>query len=379
MICPPPNQPSITFTLGTTAELIKVAPVMLEMRRREVVFDVIGTGQHHLPETELFPILGLRERFIQLVDPPDGSGALTFARWCVKAQRAASREFRARATVHPRHRSIVVVHGDTVSTIIGANSAKRAGFRVAHIEAGLRSGNFLKPFPEELDRALTARFADFHFCPYSSAVENLRHAKGQKINTFANTNLDALRWALAQTNANASKIVDNTPFFILIFHRQENLMNLELARLVFDLAIKNSTRMKCVLVAHPNTLATLKKLGLLDKIEANQNVVLMERQPYLSFISLLSKASMIWTDGGGNQQECSYVGIPTLILRDRTESEEGLKRNVVVGGVSEHVISEFFNDYDRYKFPLNMPDLFPSKTIVDTLCGAIRKRGEGSL
>lgn len=372
------DQPNITFTLGTTAELIKVAPVMREMQLRNIIFDVVGTGQHHLPATELFPLLGLNDRFSQLVAPPDGSGSLTFARWCVKAQRAASREFRSRAAANPRSRSIVVVHGDTVSTIIGANSAKRAGFRVAHIEAGLRSGNFLKPFPEELDRALTARFADFHFCPYSSAVDNLRRAKGQKINTFANTNLDALRWALAQTSSPASKIVDDVPFFILIFHRQENLMNMELARLVFALAIKSAKRMKCVLVAHPNTLATLKKLGLLDEIEANHNVVLMERQPYLSFISLLSKASMIWTDGGGNQQECSYIGIPTLILRDRTESEEGLKRNVVVGGVSEHVISEFFNDYERYRFPLSMPDLFPAKTIVDTLCAAIEERSEGT-
>lgn len=366
--------PKIIFSLGTVAELIKVAPVMLELDARKISFSVVGTGQHHLPASELFDVLKLSNRFEQLSTPPNSKGSVAFGRWCLATLKLAQTYFAARIDRSSAARTVVVVHGDTVSTIIGAYSAKKAGCMVAHIEAGLRSGNYLKPFPEELDRVLTSKFADFHFCPYASAVENLKAAHGEKIDTLANTNLDALRWAMT-VPASPKFLSLESPYFIFILHRQENLMNDALIRRVINSALSTARTLHCVFVAHPNTLNALDRLGLSDLVRNSAHITLIERQAYLDFIALLRNATMIWTDGGGNQQECAYLGLPTLILRDRTESEEGIGRNVVIAGNDEGAIDAFSISYTTYRKPMALPDVYPSKIIADRLQEFTREQG----
>jgi UDP-N-acetylglucosamine 2-epimerase (non-hydrolysing) len=368
------NPAKIVFSLGTVAELIKVAPVMIELDTRSIAFSVVGTGQHHLPESELFNVLRLSNRFSSLGSPPDSKGSLAFGLWCLKTLKTCRKYFRDFIDPDVRVRPIVVVHGDTVSTIIGAYSAKKAGFTVAHIEAGLRSGNYFKPFPEELDRVLTSKFSDIHFCPYESAVKNLKSARGTKVNTFANSNLDALRWAISLPPSRKFQNL-SSPYFILILHRQENLMNDELVRRIIRSALTAAKQMRCLFVAHPNTLEALTRLGLRESVARCSNLTLIERQAYLDFIFLLRGASMIWTDGGGNQQECAYLGLPTLILRDRTESEEGVGSNVVIAGNGEQVIDQFFTSHESYRGPERFPEVYPSKIISDTLQEFVEDRG----
>lgn len=359
--------PRIFFFIGTTAELIKVMPVMRELAARGMPFDVIASGQNDLSKSELFEQAGLPRPVLALNRTLKRKTAFGLAIWFVftffRGLARLPRLFRGL----DRASTVLIVHGDTVSTLMGAVLGRILGVRVAHIEAGLRSKNFLQPFPEELDRYLTAFFAHIHFCPYASAVCNLERRGGEKIDTGFNTNIDSLAFARSLAPTGGHEDVPRPPYFIFILHRQENVLNNALVRDLLDVLTALTARMRCLFVTHELTMTRLRDLGLLERVAGNPNIVLTGRRPYVEFIRVLDRCEFIMTDGGGNQQECYYLGKPCLILRRLTESEEGLGRNVLVSGNDRATIEQFAAGYERYRHPEVAPPRRPSEIIVDTL------------
>lgn len=358
---------SYYFFIGTIAEFIKVVPVMQELTKRGIPFKVISSGQNALTGNELLPEVGLHNVDVVLNERPIQKSPLGLAAWFFETLFKGLIRLRSELRA-ARGNSVLVVHGDTVSTVMGAFIGKWFGLKVAHVEAGLRSFNFLQPFPEEIDRYLTSYLADIHFCPYQEAVDNLRRRKGEKISTHFNTNIDSLAYAVTK-NAPSPLLdsINGEKFFIFIMHRQENLLNKALVEQVLRAVMGQSQNMKCVFVMHDLTRSTLEMLGLLRSVETDPNIISVPRLPYFEFVRLLSKSEFIVTDGGGNQQETYYLGKPCLILRNVTEGREGLNQNVVISRNDVDVIHNFMSNYRRWQKPPVEPEVRPSHIIAETL------------
>jgi UDP-N-acetylglucosamine 2-epimerase (non-hydrolysing) len=361
------------FFIGTVAELIKVMPVMRACERSGLPFAIIASGQNDIRSSELLAYCGKGGVDVILHEGPIRKSATGLLAWFAKTLVRSVGRLRPVLGAHRRGEAIVVVHGDTVSTVMGAMLAKLHGARVAHVEAGLRSFDYRHPFPEEIDRVVTSRMADIHFCPNAWAVGNLATRRGIKVDTRHNTLLDAL--ALAQDEVPRSALAGELrgrAYFVFVMHRQENLMNGELVRTLLGKVIAQSRRHHCVFVLHHLTEVALCDMGLLEGVRAEPGITTVPRLPYMEFMEVLARSEYVVTDGGSNQEECFYLGKPCLILRKVTERTEGLGQNVVLSGLDFARIDAFLADPARHARPAVRPDQSPSELIAQALRDALR-------
>jgi UDP-N-acetylglucosamine 2-epimerase (non-hydrolysing) len=273
------------------------------------------------------------------------------------------------AVFHGDHNGIVLVHGDTFSTAIGALIGKLAGLKVGHVESGLRSFNLLQPFPEELTRLVTFRLTDYYFCPGGWAVSNLSKYRGEKIDTEYNTLLDSLAAAVAMLPDLPGDHVPKKPYGIVTLHRFENFRDHASALRCVELVERVAKRHFLLFILHKPTERNLRLHGLYDRLAENPNIELRPRYDYFHFVKLLWDAKLVLSDGGSNQEECFYLGKPTLLVRNVTERREGLDRNVVVSKFDPAVVDAFLDDLARYSFPPLVVQLSPSRRIVEA-CAA---------
>jgi len=246
--------------------------------------------------------------------------------------------------------------------------AKFFGMKVAHIEAGLRSFNFLHPFPEEIDRVLVSHMADVHFCPNEWAMKNIQNRGGVKVNTENNTLIDSLAIALDQKiDSELIKSIKNNKYFIFILHRQENLMNRELVQNLIEKLSEITKETHCVFVLHEPTRKVLNDMNLLNGLKQNKRITLLSRLSYVEFMHVLSNSEYIITDGGSNQEESYFMGKPCLILRKKTERIEGLGHNVLLSNLDSDTISKFIVKYKSYLKPKVQSNISPSSVICNAL------------
>lgn len=364
----PPNEAEmIHFVVGTRAQLFKLAPVMLECEERDLDWRWVYTAQHR----------DTIERTAELfrLPPPDhvvvgwkteaksmGRMGLWFARMLTSLLR--SREILGGST-GARH--VVLTHGDTFTTWFGALFGRLTRTRVMHVESGLRSFNLRRPFPEELNRLVTFRLAHYYACPGEWAVANLKDRRGVKLDTGSNTQVDTLRFGLSQLE-DVDFDVPATPYVVVSLHRYENIFDRDrLVRIVEELEGIAAAGFTLLFVQHPATKLQLEKLGLRGRLESNQRISLLPRLEYLPFLKAIRSAQFVVTDGGGNQEELSYLGKPTLILRDETERHEGLGQNAVLAGLDHQRIESFVREHASYARPEALPQGSPSAVIVDFL------------
>src|SRR5258708_329795 len=171
------NQKCFYFFIGTEAELIKVMPVIKEFQAQKILFRIIASGQNNIQKSRLLQILKIRTLDMILSDDKIHQSSLGLFFWFIKTFVIGC--FKMRRTSH-NSKNVMIVHGVTVSTVMGTLIGKLFGFQVAHLEAGLRSFNFLHPFPEEIDRVIVSQFADIHFCPNQWSLNNLSNKSGTK-------------------------------------------------------------------------------------------------------------------------------------------------------------------------------------------------------
>jgi UDP-N-acetylglucosamine 2-epimerase (non-hydrolysing) len=357
---------AIYIFIGTTAELIKLFPVLIELKKREVNFEIIASGQNNIVDSELLSGFEIPKPSIVLSNSQHKQSTVGLLVWFFSTLFYGWRVLKK--AMCRGGGSVMVVHGDTVSTVMGAILGRVLGMKVAHVEAGLRSYDYFNPFPEEIDRVITSSLANFHYAPNSWSANNLKNKTGDIVNTDENTLLDSLR--IAQNTAGMPSVLDDLSgktYFVFVLHRQENLFDTDFVTFMIRRCVQQAKEQHCVLVLHELTKIKLEEMGLLSALRKNPNFSLVPRLPYLDFMKVLGTCEYLVTDGGSNQEESYYLGKPCLILRTHTERIEGLNENVLLSEKNESVINSFFEDIDFYKKDPKIYDCHPSAIIAEHL------------
>jgi UDP-N-acetylglucosamine 2-epimerase (non-hydrolysing) len=234
---------------------------------------------------------------------------------------------------------------------------------VAHIESGLRSFDLRHPFPEELNRRLTSRIAEYLYAPGRWAAGNLH--RGTVVDTGSNTVRDALSLALAQAEPPID--LPGEPFGIASLHRFELLNDRALLQSTLQ-TLRDSAR-RMLFVDHPVTVAAVERYGLERLLR--DNVTPMPRLDFFSFVAVMRRSSFLVTDSGGSQEETYYLDIPCLVHRKRTERREGLGENVVLSQYDPDVLRAFLDEPDVHHRRAELPPESPS----DVILGDLEARG----
>lgn len=356
----------ITVLLGTRAQLIKMAPLLLELEGRGWQPRLIMTGQHKETMDKLLVDFNIRTKPLHLYAGPEVTSIGRVIPWFL---RCLWRLVKDAGALFPSTggKGIVLVHGDTFSTLLGALAGKLAGQRVGHVESGLRSFRMFHPFPEELTRLAVFRLTDIAFCPDDWAASNLNAYPVRVVNTAGNTLLDALRIALAVQRSLPGEIPSGA-FGVVSLHRFENIFRQDRLHHILSLIEEAAARYPLVFVLHPATRRNLEKFGFLERLERHPGVYLWPRMSYFEFVTLINKAFFVITDGGSNQEELSYLGKPTLLMRQATERKEGLGHNVVLSGHERATVLEFLDGLRwQQDFTTSLSPSLPSAIIADAL------------
>ncbi len=315
------------FVIGTRAELIKMAPVMWEFQNRNVPFFFLHTGQHDI--SDLVKLFKVKAPDLSLSKPKAkrgqfGTSILKAIYWNLKQLLAL------RAAIIEQKPKFVLCHGDTMTTTIAALATKSIFFppKLVHVEAGLRSGNILEPWPEELSRIVTDFLSDICFAPTEKAAKNLGALgfTGKKIFVTGNTNIDVLKLGLKLASTSKFKLPAK-PYIFAQMHRQENISNKK--RLEEFLKFITGLNKPVVFVYLENTRRQVEKFNLSHYIKA-KNLVVSDNLSYNDFMKVFSNASMVVTDSGGETEEATFLGIPTIVFRRFSEREEAEEVGVAV-------------------------------------------------
>lgn len=216
----------------------------------------------------------------------------------------------------------IVVVGDVNSTAACALVGTKLWIPVVHLEAGLRSGD--RRMPEEINRLVTDAIADVLWTPSEDADDNLLRegVAAEKIDRIGNIMIDSfemLRETIESSNARESLGMNAGDYALVTLHRPSNVDSAEALTPIVDGLARESADLPVVFVAHPRTLKGLDAFGLREKLEGASGVHLLDPQPYVAFMNLVTGARVMITDSGGLQEETTYLGIPCLTLRENTE------------------------------------------------------------
>lgn len=353
--------------LGTKAQYIKTAPLLRLLDTRGVPYRLIDSGQHASLSVGLRRELGVRDPDHVLAEGQDITRIPQAILWAAKLAFKLVAARRLRTEVFGGQGGVCVVHGDTPSTLLSALMAKRAGLKVAHLEAGLRSGHLLHPFPEELIRVVVMRVADVLFAPDRDALQNLRRmrVRGEVIPLPGNTVVEALHHELGLAAAG-----DAPGPVVVTLHRVENLNRRERVEQLVGLVERIAQDRPVRFVQHGPTIDTLRKRGLDARLRA-AGVELAGLATHGEFVAMLRAAPFVISDGGSIQEECALLGTPTLVWRGATERPDGVGANVVIGDYDPRVIEAFVADPDVYRRPPADTAATPSQVVLDHLISAV--------
>lgn len=321
---------------GTRPEAIKMAPVIQELRRHpEIETKVCVTAQHREMLDQVMGLFHLKADY-DLNIMAQGQTLYDIT----------GRVLRGLQDVFAKERpDCVLVHGDTTTTFTAALAAFYAQIPVGHVEAGLRTGNLLSPFPEEANRQLTGVLARYHFAPTETARANLlrENKKGENIYVVGNTVIDALLATVKKDytfeDKEIEQIEEHKRVILVTTHRRENLgapmhhVYRALRRLVDDIPDT-----EIVFPVHRNPLV---REAVAEELEGHDRIHLVEPMEYEPFTNLMARSAIVLTDSGGIQEEAPSLGKPVLVLRDTTERPEAVEAGTVaLVGTDEEAIYE---------------------------------------
>ncbi len=360
------------FFVGTAAELVKMAPVLRETKRRGLPLHVIASGQNALQGSELWALADVAGADTTLFTEAIPPRAVYLAAFLARTAATGLVDLRRLVARHGGPSRVTgIVHGDTVSTLLGAMLFRALGVPVHHVEAGLRSFALREPFPEEICRVAVSRIASVAYCPNEWAAGHLRRPGLRKVVTGGNTLYDALGLALAAEEPEPPVLSRELAgrFFVLVVHRQENLVGARFLRGVLEKVRARLAKgdVRCCFVMHALTKAALEREGLYEELARDPRFLLLPRQPYVGFTRILARAEALVTDGGSNQEESFYLGLPCLLMRRVTERIEGLGENVLLAPEPLARIAEFLGDPKRWARPRVTLPASPSALIAADL------------
>jgi UDP-N-acetylglucosamine 2-epimerase (non-hydrolysing) len=322
----------IHFAIGTKAQFIKMAPLMHLLQTQGRPYHLLDLSQHGGLTGRILSDFALNPTITRLRD--DKRSVETYAQAAVWLGRGFRHLLSRRDTVRRRlflgEDGVALLHGDTLSTLMGLHLARAAGLRTALVEAGLTSERLLDPFPEEAIRRYVGARVDYLFAPDDTAATWLaqRRFRGAVVNTDYNTGRDALDLMLKRQRAT----VDSTQRYgVVTLHRLETLSSkTRLHRAVVHILALADALGDFRFYLHPPTENALRKAGLYDQVRQSPRIKLFGLSPYPEFVAALNGARFILTDGGSIQEEASYLNKPCLILRNRTERQDGLNQNAII-------------------------------------------------
>src|SRR6266849_3276168 len=369
----------VLFIFGTRPEAIKLCPVLLHMRSRPAEFEarVCVTGQHRGMLDQVLAAFDVRpDCDLDLMLP----GQTLF--------QSTSRILAAlEGVMKAEQPDMVLVQGDTTSTLCGALAAFYSRIPVGHVEAGLRTGDMAQPFPEEMNRVLTGRLADLHFAATKGAAANLI-AEGvdpARITVTGNSGIDAVMYV--RDGLESGKLVgDGLPeldaskkLIVVTAHRRESFGD-GFERICAALArVARRPDVEIVYPVHrnPNVQEPVNR-----RLARLPNVLLIEPLEYVPFVDLMRKAYLLITDSGGIQEEGPSLGKPVLVMRDKTERPEAVEAGTVklVGADEEAIVASATELLENRKMYERMSrvhnpygDGCASVRIADAICSFYRE------
>ncbi len=329
----------VLYIFGTRPEAIKLCPIVLHMRGRQAEFDVkvCATAQHRQMLDQVLAVFGVQPDYDLDVMRPNQSLAQSTSR-ILAALDPVLKESRP---------DVILVQGDTTTTLCGALAGFYHKIRVGHVEAGLRTRDIWRPFPEEMNRLLTTRLAALHFAPTDISGRNLRddHVPEERVVVTGNPGIDALLYVRDQIERGALRGRDwpmlnpAKKLIAVTAHRRESFgpgferICSALARL----AARPDVQIVYPVHLNPNVQAPVQRA-----LSGLANVFLIEPLDYVPFVDLMRRAYFLVTDSGGVQEEGPSLGKPVLVLRDTTERPEAVEAGTVklVGTDEEKIVAE---------------------------------------
>lgn len=343
----------ILLIFGTRPEAIKMAPLVKEFLKFHEKFDtkVCVTAQHREMLDQVLNFFEIIPDFdLNLMRPNQNLYTLTSD--ILLGLKPVMESFKP---------DFVFVHGDTTTTMSASIASFYAGAKVCHIEAGLRTFDKLSPFPEEMNRQITGRLADFHFAPTQTSKKNLlkENISESKIIVTGNSVIDALLQSVNKVNEledseidQLKRIVNPSKKIILVTgHRRENHGDgfIRICEALKHIS-KNNKNTQIIYPVHlnPNVKNIVHEL-----LEGVDNILLISPLAYPAFVWLMNKSYLILTDSGGVQEEAPSLGKPVLVMRETTERPEAVKAGTVilVGTKINKIVSEcemLLNDDEHY-------------------------------
>ena len=317
---------TILSIVGTRPEAIKMAPVLNELRRyRDLLRSVVCvTGQHRLLLDQVLTLFDIKPDYDLNVMQPDQA----------LSQLTADLLTGLDNVVKAANPDWILAQGDTTTALAAALVAHYRRRKFAHVEAGLRSGDKLQPFPEEVNRRLADALADLLFAPTERARQALLREgiRSEDIYVTGNTVVDSLQSVLPMMADEASRPLAALPrdrrLVLVTAHRRESLGDTlrQICLAIHDLAVMfESEAVQFVYPVHPNPNVRRPVSEILSDLP---NVSVIKPLDYLSMICLMKRCSLILTDSGGIQEEAPSLGIPVLVMREVTDRPEGLEAGV---------------------------------------------------
>jgi len=352
----------VLTVFGTRPEAIKMAPLVKLLEKQDgVCSKVCVTAQHRQMLDQVLELFEINPDYdLDIMKPGQTLAGIT-----------TEILNRIEIVLSEYSPDLVLVHGDTSTTLATALAAYYHRIPVGHVEAGLRTGDIYSPWPEEANRKLTGAIAKIHFAPTEQSKQNLllESVKENDILVTGNTVIDALFWVKnkltedKQLEGSLNKkfhfIRENSKLVLITGHRRENFGGgFERICSAIKALAQRFVDVDFVYPVHMNPNVREPVGRILDQVP---NVHLIEPQDYLPFVYLMMRATVILTDSGGIQEEAPSLGIPVLVMRDTTERPEAVSAGTVrlVGTKSEKIESEVSkllldeNVYNEMKFAHN--------------------------
>lgn len=326
----------IVSIVGARPQFIKAAPVSFELSKKHEEF-ILHTGQHYDEKLSkiFFEDLKIPRPNINL-DVGSDTQARQTAEMMIGIEKVLLNE----------NPDLVLIYGDTNSTLAGALAASKLRIKIAHVEAGLRSFN--RKMSEEINRIVADKISNYLFCPTETAVKNLaKEGVTQGVHNVGDVMLDAaLKFApIAESKSSVLQDLCLKPrsYFLLTLHRAENTGFIERMKSIVNALI--DSKQTIIFPVHPRTLKYLKLYDLMHKLQHAQNIKFLEPLSFLDMIVLEKNAAKVITDSGGVQKEAYFYQIPCITLRDETEWVETVEDgwNVIVGAEYEKILAAITN------------------------------------
>jgi len=357
----------VLCTVGTRPEAIKMAPVILALKK-DARFrpSVLATGQHDELLAQAFRDFG--------ISPDDN---LNVMRKNQELGKLSSRLIEKLCTYIKKVKpDIVLAQGDTTTVMATALSSFYEKVPFGHVEAGLRTGDRYYPFPEEMNRVLVSHLAAFHFAPTGCAVNNLKREgiPGSAIFLTGNTVIDAVRLILRKPLKLPVDVAPGSRMILLTAHRRENFG--KPMREIFEAVkhiVKKNKDVELVYPVHPNP--NVRDLAR-EMLGGEERVHLLPALSYPEFVRAMADAHLILSDSGGVQEEAPFLGKPVIILRDETEREEAVKAGtaVLAGPHRRKIVTSaqsLLDDRELYKKMASRKNLFGDGKAAQRIVRAI--------